>query len=206
MRTGILGGTFDPIHLAHLHAGETAQHQLGLDRVVFMPAGRPWQKAGLDVTAPADRLEMVRLAIEGVEGFEVDDREVLRDGPTYTVDTLDEFPDDEELFLILGADAALQIDTWKDPVRVLERATIVVAPRPGTDSTQVAAQLHAAVFLDMAVLEVSGTEIREMGRSGAPFRFLVPPPVFDYIEGKGLYAEPAEADIVLESKDVEESS
>lgn len=206
VRTGILGGTFDPIHLAHLHAGETALHQLALDRVLFMPAGRPWQKSGLEVTASEDRLEMVRRAVEGVDGFEVDDREVLRDGPTYTVDTLDGFPEDEKLFLILGADAALRIPTWKDSERVLGRATIVVAPRPGTNSIDVAALLSEAVFLDMAVLEVSGTEIREMGRVGSPFRFLVPAPVFDYIEEKDLYAESGETDIVLESKDAEESS
>lgn len=171
-----------------------------------MPAGRPWQKSGLEVTASEDRLEMVRRAVEGVDGFEVDDREVLRDGPTYTVDTLDDFPEDEDLFLILGADAALRLDTWKDHLRVLERAVIVVAPRPRIDLTEVAALLEEALFLDMAMLEVSGTELREMGRVGSPFRFLVPAPVFDYIEEKGLYAKSVETDIVMESKDAEESS
>lgn len=148
---------------------------------------------------------MVRLAIDGVAGLEVDDLEIRRDGPTYTVDTLESFPD-QDLFLILGADSALGLRSWKDPDRVLELATVVVAPRPGTDSTDVAALLPEAVFLDMAVLEVSGTEIREMARTGNPFRFLVTRAVHDYIDERALYTKPGEADIVGDSKDVEESS
>src|SRR3970040_1404301 len=92
VRTGILGGTFDPIHIAHLHAGETALFGAGLDRVVFMPAGDPWQKEDRALTSAAQRLEMTRLAIEGVDRFEVDERETRRDGPTYTIDTLHSFP------------------------------------------------------------------------------------------------------------------
>lgn len=206
MRTGILGGTFDPIHIAHLHAGETALHQLSLDRVVFTPAGAPWQKAGARITPAADRLEMVRLAIGGVEGFEVDDQEIFRDGPTYTIDTLGSYPADEELFVILGADAASRLHTWRAPDRVLSRATVVVAPRPGTDSTTVSALLADAMFLDMAALEVSGTEIREMARSGVPYRFLVPEPVHDYIGTHGLYPDMSEVNSVGESTDMEESS
>ncbi|MFP4074573.1 MAG: nicotinate-nicotinamide nucleotide adenylyltransferase, partial [Actinomycetota bacterium] len=104
MRTGILGGTFDPIHVAHLHTAEVAHHQLELDRVLILPAGDPWQKSGRDVTPGKHRLEMCRLAVEGAEGLEVDLRELDRDGPTYTADTLGTFPRDEELFLILGSD------------------------------------------------------------------------------------------------------
>lgn len=181
-------------------------HQLGLDRMVFLPAGAPWQKAGNEVTAADHRLEMVRLAIAGVAGFEVDDREVRRDGPTYTIDTLREYPDEEELFLVVGADAALGLPTWKDPGQITQRATVVVAPRPGTDSIKVAEVIPDAEFLDMAVLEVSGTEIRAMAADGSPFRFLVPWPVYEYIVANGLYTERGETDMVGGLTDMEETS
>lgn len=196
MRTGILGGTFDPIHIAHLHAGEVALHQARLDRVLFMPAGAPWQKSDRRVSSGEHRLAMTRLAIDEYEGFEVDDREVLRDGPTYTADTLDTFPEREDLFLILGADAASRLPTWQRYEDVLNRVTVLVVPRPGTDSTEVATTVPEAVFLDMAVLEVSGTDIRAMAKTGRPFRFLVADPVYDYIQQHHLYAQGDEGDNV----------
>jgi nicotinate-nucleotide adenylyltransferase len=201
-----LGGTFDPIHIAHLHAGETALHQAELDQVLFIPAGDPWQKLGRRVSATEHRLEMVRLATAGVDGFRADDRETTRDGLTYTVDTLATFREDEELFLILGADAALRIPTWERHQEVLDRATILVVPRPGTDSTAVADILPDPVFLDMAVLEVSGTEIRAMVRSSSPFRFLVTDEVHRYIGENNLYAEADGADMVEGPTDMEEPS
>lgn len=206
MRTGILGGTFDPIHIAHLHAGEVALDQVGLDRVLFMPAGSPWQKSDQEVTPGSHRLMMTELAIDDVEGFEVDDREVLRDGPTYTAESLDSFPEDEELCLILGADAASRLPTWERHEDVLDRATIVVAPRPGTDSTIVGQRVPDAVFLDMAVLEVSGTEIRAMARAGRPYRFLVAEPVYEYIQANSLYSQSVEVDNVEAPNRMEESS
>ncbi len=206
MRTGILGGTFDPIHLAHLHAGETALYQAGLDRVLFMPAGEPWQKSHRVLTGAAHRLEMIRLAIADVDGFEADDREIEREGPTYTIDTLLSFPEGEELSLILGADAALGLHTWHRWEEVVDRASLLVVPRPGTDARDVQSILPDAAFLDMAVLEISGTEIREMAAIGEPFRFLVPLAVCDYIESVGLYAEPGGDDMVGDSSDQEEGS
>lgn len=206
MRTGILGGTFDPIHIAHLHAGETALHQAELDQVLFIPAGDPWQKLGRRVTATEHRLEMVRLATVGVDGFRADDREATRDGLTYTVDTLATFPEAEELFLILGADAALHVPTWKRYQEVLDRATVLVVPRSGTDSTAVAEILPDSVFLDMAILEVSGSEIRAMAWTGSPFRFLVGDVVHRYIVENNLYAEAGRADMVEGPTDMEEPS
>ncbi len=193
VRTGILGGTFDPIHIAHLHAGETALHQAELDRVLFIPAGDPWQKADRDLSPAATRLEMTRLAVEGLEGFDVDDREVSRDGATYTADTLESFPDDEELFLILGADAALGLETWDRHELVTQRATILVVPRPGTDSMAVADTLPDAVFLDMAVLEISSTDIRNLTRDGQPCRWLLHGAVHYYIAENGLYPDRRQA-------------
>lgn len=206
MRTGILGGTFDPIHIAHLHAGETVLSTFGLDRVVFMPAGVPWQKAGQEVSEAEHRLEMVRVAIDGVDGFEVDDREVNRDGPTYTMDTLESYPADEEIVLILGADAALGLPTWHRWEEVLERAQIAVVPRPGVDSRAAQGVLPGASFVDMAVLEVSGTDIREMVAAGRPYRYLVTEPVHRYIEEHGLYADRGEFDSLGDPSDQEQTS
>ena len=206
MRTGILGGTFDPIHVAHLHAGETALASAELDRVLFMPAGDPWQKTDREVTPSHHRLEMCRLAVSGVEGFEVDDRELGRDGPTYTIDTVETFPSDEELFLILGADAALGLPTWRRIDEVLERVTVLVVPRVGFESAAVEAILPTAVFLDMALLGVSGTKIRQMSESGDPFRFLVPAAVYRYIEDNRIYAQSDGGDSVGSPTDLEETS
>ena len=189
VRTGILGGTFDPIHIAHLHAGETALFAADLDRVLFMPAGDPWQKGARELTPAAERLEMTRLAVEEADGFEVDDREIDRHGPTYTIDTLLTFPSGEELFLILGADAALGLPTWHRWEEVIERAGIVVVPRPGTDPAAVAATVPQATILEMSALDISSTSIRELAASGRPYRFLVPSEVHRFIESKGIYTQ-----------------
>ena len=189
VRTGILGGTFDPIHIAHLHAGETALAGAGLDRVLFMPAGDPWQKADRVRASDVDRLEMTRLAIAGVEGFELDDREIVRRGPTYTIDTLLSFPADEELFLILGSDAAAGLPTWHRWEEVLDRARILVMPRPGSDPGAVKESVPDAILLDMAPLDISSTWIRESAATGRPYRFLVPAAVYEYIETRGIYTQ-----------------
>jgi nicotinate-nucleotide adenylyltransferase len=189
VRTGILGGTFDPIHIAHLHAGETALFAAELDRVLFMPAGEPWQKGDRDLTPAPQRREMTRLAIEGIDRFEIDDREIDRVGPTYTIDTLLSFPSDEELLLILGADAALGLPSWYRWEAVIERAGILVVPRPGTDVAAVARTVPAATILDMSALDISSTSIRALAASGRPYRFLVPPEVHWFIESTGIYTQ-----------------
>ena len=189
VRRGILGGTFDPPHLAHLVAGEAAYRQLGLDVVTFVPAGAPWQKADRQVTAAEDRWAMTRLAVEGVEYFEADDREVHRSGWTYTIDTIDSFDSTDELCLILGADAALGLPTWHRAGEVLERTHVAVAPRPGSDRAAVAAVLDATSTSWLAGPEmlVSGTVLRAMASAGSSLRFLVPEPVWRYIEEHRLY-------------------
>lgn len=183
-----------------------ALHQAGLDRILYMPAGSPWQKSDDEVSPGTHRLQMTRVAIDGVDGFEVDDREVIRDGPTYTAETLDSFPPDEELFLILGADAASRMPTWERHEDVLSRVTLLVVPRPGTDSTAVARRVPQAVFLDMSVLDVSGTDIRKMAREGRPYRFLVAEPVYQYIQENLLYAQRDGADNVEAPDRMEKSS
>ena len=202
MRTGILGGTFDPIHVAHLHAAECALHQLGLDRVLVIPAGDPWQKTEQVVSEARHRLEMCRLAVNGVRGLEVDDREVMRDGPTFTIDTLDSFPGDEELHLIVGADAAAGLDSWHRWNAIADRATIAIAPRPGIHSPE----FPEAVHIEMGMLEISGTDIRARVREGRPFRYLVTGEVHAYIVANDLYANEPEDDMVGQRMDMETTS
>lgn len=187
MRRGILGGTFDPPHIAHLIAGETAYRELGLDLITFLPAGAPWQKAGRRVSTSEDRWQMTLLATGGTEYFEADDREVRREGWTYTIDTLDEFDGSDELSLVLGADAALGLPTWHRGDEVMARATIVVIPRPGTDREAVEQVVPDHVWLDMPELEISGTMLRERVRDGRSIRFYVPDLVYDYVTSRDLY-------------------
>ncbi len=187
VRTGILGGTFDPIHIAHLHTAECALHQLGLDRLLIVPAGDPWQKSGRDVTRGEHRLAMCRAAISDSDRIEVDVRELERDGPTYTVETLATFPADEDLYLILGSDSLAQIETWHRWAEVVDRVTLVEAPRIG--APRGSGTGHGAVQLDMGLLEVSSTDIRSRVAGGRPYRYLVTEPVYEYIEATNLYAE-----------------
>jgi nicotinate-nucleotide adenylyltransferase len=188
VRRGILGGTFDPPHIAHLVAGEAAFGELGLDVVTFVPAGAPWQKADVPVSAPEHRWEMTRRAVAGVPYFEADDRELRTDGWTYTVNTLATFPDDEELVLILGADAAAGLRTWHRWEEVLQRVSVAVMPRPGVDPDDVADAVGPHHRLDTPLLEVSGTMLRARWSTGASIRFLVPDGVYDYVVEHDLYA------------------
>lgn len=187
MRTGILGGTFDPIHIAHLHAAETALAGAHLDRVLFVPAGEPWQKSDREVTEVGLRVAMVVLAIADSPGFELDTKEAERDGPTYTIDTLESFPDDEDLYLILGADAAGGVGSWHRAEAISERARFLVLPRPGSDAEKAASTLPGAEVLEMAALDLSSTKIRDMAMEGKPFRYLVPERVHHFIHANRLY-------------------
>lgn len=177
-----------------------------LDRVLFMPAGDPWQKSDRLVTSKEHRLAMVALALVDAPGFELDRREVDRDGPTYTIDTLNSFPDEDDLFLILGADAASGLNTWHRHHEVLDRAGVLVVPRPGSDAAEVVDGVPGARLLDMAALDVSSTMIRSMARQGLPFRYLVPGAVHRYIMEQNLYANQGNGDSVGETTETETSS
>ncbi|MCP4965939.1 MAG: nicotinate (nicotinamide) nucleotide adenylyltransferase [bacterium] len=189
VRRGILGGTFDPPHLAHLFAGEAAYRDLGLDVVTFIPAGAPWQKAGRRMTSPEDRWRMTELAITDIPYFEADDREVRREGWTYTVDTLHSYPEDEQLFLILGADAARGVTTWQSAGAVLKRATIAVIPRPGVERDEVDEALEGGdvVWLETPDVRLSGTMLRRQATAGRSIRFLVRDKVWRYVLDNGIY-------------------
>lgn len=188
VQRGILGGTFDPPHLAHLFGGEAAHGDLGLDVVTFVPAGSPWQKADRVVSDPRHRLAMVERATTDVGYFDVDDQEVHRSGWTYTIDTLESFPDDD-VTLVVGADAARNIPTWHRSTEVLERVRLAVLPRPGVSREEVAVALPGAdvVWLDAPAVDVSGTAIRTRVAAGLSVRFLVAEPVRQYIGDNGLY-------------------
>ncbi len=193
MRLGLLGGTFDPVHIGHLILGETAREQLDLDSVLFMPTGQPWRKASRDIAPAPHRVEMLRRAIADNPAFELSLMEVEREGPSYTVDTLQELASarpGSEIFLVVGEDALLDLPNWKDPERVVQLATLAVAPR-GSEKPASGAlagyPMDRKVWLDMALINISATDIRERVRRGRSIRYLVPDAVAAYIREQGLY-------------------
>jgi nicotinate-nucleotide adenylyltransferase len=198
VRIGILGGTFNPPHLGHLICAQEAYLQLELDRVTLIPARIPPHKPVEDEPGPEHRLELCRLAIRGdEERFEVSDAEIARDGPSYTVDTLEELHSrapDHELFLIVGGDIAAGLPSWREPERVLSLATLAVANRRGTSRADVHDALHSlrggarARFFRMPRIGISSTMLRERVRAGEPIRYYVPDAVAGYVERHHLYA------------------
>jgi nicotinate-nucleotide adenylyltransferase len=192
---GILGGTFDPIHLGHLAAARAAMECAHLDRVVFVPSAKPPHRAM--AAAPAnDRLAMTRFAVEGEPRFEVSDIEVSRGGVSYTSDTLSELrqahPDDE-LFLILGWDAASLFSSWHEPRRVGELASIVIVGRPGTKnpgpSELATAGLESSRIINCFIVtpNVSASEVRDLLAAHESVAGKVPAAVERYITNKHLY-------------------
>jgi len=193
-RLGILGGTFDPVHLGHLALGCAAHHQLGLDRMLLVVAGEPWQKEG-EVVAPAeDRYAMVVAAASEYPQLEPSRIEVDRSGPTYTTDTVEQLANGEtEVFLILGSDAAARIDTWHRAEELRAAVTIAVVARADTEPVSVpAGWRHVAVT--MPNLDVSSTALRDRLATGQPVDVLVPPSVVRLIRTRGLYTAGDAAD------------
>ena len=189
-----MGGTFDPIHLGHLAAASEVRHAFRLDEVVFIPAGDPWQKAE---EAPAeDRHLMTALAVAGHRGLAVSRIEIDRKGPTYTADTFETlkgfYGEDAVFFLIAGADAVLNLRTWKKLDRLRELAEIIAVTRPGSDMAlyEAAANLPKVTLHEMPGIDISATQIRERVREGKPIDFLVPDAVATYIREHGLYLDP----------------
>ncbi len=200
MRLGILGGTFNPPHLGHLICAQEAQLELSLERVVLVPTRIPPHKSVVQEPGVEHRLALCRAAVRGDERLAVSDLEVGRDGPSYTVDTLEELKrqdPDNELFFIVGGDVAAGLPDWRAPERVLELATLAVAGRRGTPRAAVQGALdrlpggERSRFFKMPRIGVSSTCIRERVRAGAPIRYLVPPAVSAYIHEHGLYGGPA---------------
>jgi nicotinate-nucleotide adenylyltransferase len=198
VRIGILGGTFNPPHLGHLICAQEAYLQLELERVTLIPARIPPHKPVEDEPGPEHRLELCRLAVQGDEHrFDVSDLEVAREGPSYTVDTLEELHSrapDQELFLIVGGDIAAGLPSWHRAERVLSLATLAVAKRRGTSRAAVDDALSAlpggdrARFFQMPRIGVSSTMIRRRVRAGLPIRYYVPDAVASYVDRHHLYA------------------
>lgn len=183
-RLGILGGTFDPIHSAHLVLALEACEQRDLDAVILVPAGDPWQK-GATTASAQDRLKLVQDAAAGHDKLLVSSVDVDREGPSYTIDTIRdlqaEYPDAEFEFII-GSDALANLPTWKSYEELAKTLTFVVAERPGTEVT---APPGATVeTIDVPLLEISSTDIRARVKQGRSIAFLVPQVVEEYIRGK----------------------
>lgn len=188
---GILGGSFNPVHLAHLVVAERVRESLGLEHVLFVPAGRQPLKGATALAPAADRLEMLRLALAGNPNFEASPIELERSGPSYTIDTLETLRRREpgaELWLILGADAFLLADRWREFEQVRRLARIVVVPRAGEETPNVeGAGGEPPVVVHIPALEISGSDIRARVARGASIRYLVPEAVRAYILERGLY-------------------
>lgn len=182
-RTGVFGGSFDPVHYGHLAIALAALEQIPLDRVVFVPARRSPLKGDAPAAGETDRLAMLRLATADEPRFAVSSAELERPAPSYTVDTLEALAGDGPLFLILGADAARDLARWRSPDRIRELAHLVVARRPGTDGTLD----PATILLDTPLMDVSAKEIRERAARGRSLRYLVPDAVWHYIREHHLY-------------------
>ncbi len=197
MRIGILGGTFNPPHLGHLVCAQEAYRELDLDRVMLIPARVPPHKPVDEEPGPAHRLELCRRAVRDDDRFEVSDLELSRDGPSFTVDTLQELSSrapHNELVLIVGGDIAAGLPRWREPERVLELATLAVAKRRGTARATVDDALGGlaggdrARFFAMPRNGISSTMVRRRVRAGQPIRYFVPDAVMEYIQRHGLYS------------------
>lgn len=195
-RVGLFGGTFNPIHVGHLTIAAQARQTAGLDRVIFIPSGESYFKNPADVASREDRLQITRLACGN--DFEVSDIESRREGPSYTAVTCRAFREmypEDELFLIIGADSLLEIDRWRDPAAIFEAVTVLAFTRGGQDT----AALHAEAdrlrekygarieIIGVFSLDIASSDLRRWISEGAVCRYLMTPPVDDYIRQKGLY-------------------
>ena len=185
-RLGILGGTFDPVHTGHLVAALEARNQLDLDRVLLVVAGDPWQKRGIVVAPAAARYEMVVAAIEGIDGLEASRQEIDRDGPTYTIETVEALIEpDRRIFLIVGADVASRLDGWHRADDLRHAVTLAVVTRGDDEAPAVPGWNAEAVT--MPRLDISSTEIRRRIPADAPIDGLVPPGAVRVIRSQRLY-------------------
>ncbi|MDE2860256.1 MAG: nicotinate-nucleotide adenylyltransferase [Chloroflexota bacterium] len=200
MKLGVFGGTFDPIHVGHLIIAQEAAVEAGLDRVLFVPAGQPWLKAGTSVSEARHRLEMTRLAVGFNDRFDVSSVEVDRSGPTYTADTLEELQQgmrtSDSLHFILGMDALENLHRWSRPERIFALCMVVAVSRPGhrdfdlraLESIVSGASSRVSV-VDGPGIGISAAEIRRRVVQGLPITHWVPRPVEEYIYENGLYQE-----------------
>lgn len=188
-RVGIIGGTFDPIHLAHIYIAEEAKKKLNLDKVIFMPAGIQPLKTDKKVTEASLRLEMVQKAIEGKIGFEVSDYEIKKEGKSYTYKTLEHFYKEyKDLYFITGADCLLDIDKWKEIEKIFSLCKFVVFTRPGYNNNELVNKKRFVeekyngdiILLEVPGIHISSTEIREKIINNEKVDDILPAVVLDF--------------------------
>ena len=190
-KLGILGGTFDPIHMGHLVLAEQAREQFQLEQIIFIPSASPPHKTEQELSLAIHRFEMTKLALEGNRYFSVSDIELKRKGLSYTIETLRELKGlykDSEIYFLTGSDVLEEITTWKDPEEIYKLARIVIAVRPGFDKFD--PENHFAkksVIVRITGVDISSTQIREKVRNGESIKYLVPSKVEEYIKKKNLY-------------------
>jgi len=198
MKIGVLGGTFDPVHLGHIIMAEAARKSLGLTEVLLVPAGQPMTRSNERIASAEHRLRMLHLAVAGSPYLKVSTIETERPGPSFTVDTIAElrrkYGEKNEIFFILGWDSLAQLPIWRDPARIINMCTLVAVPRPGWPQPSLKALekdipgiSKRVVFLDSPRVDISATVIREKVARGESIDHLVPGPVADYIKKHGLY-------------------
>jgi nicotinate-nucleotide adenylyltransferase len=196
---GVLGSAFNPPHLGHLALAQEAIWQLQLDEVVLVPTGEAPHKRIAEDPGREQRLAMTRLAAADDARFSVSTLEVERDGPSYTYETLELLAgerglQDGQLVFVMGADAAVGLESWREPERVVELARLAVARRSGVADAEVGAVLRSlgaggrATMLEMPQFGVSSSAVRDRAAAGRPLRYLVPEPVARFIEEKGVYS------------------
>ena len=193
---GVLGSAFNPPHLGHLALAQEAAWQLGLAGVILVPTGQAPHKRIADDPGKEARMEMTRLAAADDERFSVSALEVEREGPSYTYETLEALAEergDRELVFVMGADAAVGLESWREPRRVVELASLAVARRAGVSDADVAESMRSlgcegrATMLEMPQFGVSSSAVRQRAKQGRPLRYLVPDAVADFIAERGIY-------------------
>ena len=196
MNIGVLGGTFDPVHIGHLVVAEEARIRLEFKEVLFVPAGQPWLKLDRNITPVVHRVEMVRRAIADNPHFKLCTIEVERPGPSYTVDTLTrlqkQLGSEASLFFIIGRDTLAELPLWKEPEKLIQLCRLVVAPRLGSKDlkhleTAIPGLLDKVIQLDMPVIGISSSGIRQRIAQGLSIRYWVPAEVEKYITGHKIY-------------------
>lgn len=190
-RLGVLGGTFDPIHLGHLVLAEQVREKLQLEKVIFIPSASPPHKTEQKLSPAEDRFEMTKLALDGNPHFSVSDIELKREGPSYTVETLRELKKlykNSEIYFLTGSDVLEEIKDWKDPEEIYELAKIVIGVRPGFDKFDPKNHfVQKSIIFNITGIDISSTQIREKVRKGESIKYLVPSKVEEYIKKKNLY-------------------
>jgi nicotinate-nucleotide adenylyltransferase len=189
-RLGVFGGTFDPVHNGHLVVATEVRAQLGLDRVLLVVAGDPWQKRGQVVASAVDRFDLVTLAVAGLDGVEASAIEIERDAPSVTADTLEALTaPDRRLFLALGADAVANMGTWRRLEETRHLATVVVVERAGDAHAEPPGAGWSVDRVAIPRLDISSTDLRARIRAGRPVEGQVPDVVVREIRRRGLYTD-----------------